>query len=75
MTKLTQPTPRINVIIWQIGTFIFLLSMFINEHYDLLLNIGFKEQAVNIVRVVGVFIYKAFTFYNFNQSKYDKKPY
>lgn len=73
-TKLTNSTPKLNVILWQLGTFLFALSIFINENKHMIAELGLSTVAESRIKVLGIFIYFIFTFYNFNQSAKPKTP-
>lgn len=73
MGKLNEPTPRENTRFWKISTIIFLLSIFINENFALICELGFSEKTESVIKSFGAFIYAAVTFYNFHKSSFDKK--
>ena len=73
MSKLNQPTPRENTFLWKVGSLFYFISVFINEQYSLICELGFNENTEKLIRIVGILVYGLFTFYNFNKSTFDQK--
>lgn len=72
--KLSKATPKRNVLLWQIGTFLYTLSIFINENRGMLSELGISTEAESKIKIAGVVIYFLFTYFNFNQTIKPKIP-
>ncbi|SDX36990.1 hypothetical protein [Flavobacterium degerlachei] len=73
MQPLNQPTPKINTILWKLGSFIYALIILLNQNLSMLHGLGFKETTENWIKVAGAFLYFLFTYFNFNQTQNPKK--
>jgi hypothetical protein len=67
-SKLSQSTPKFNVLLWQIGTFLYTLSIFINDNRGMLSELGISPETESKIKIAGVVIYFLFTYFNFNQT-------
>lgn len=75
MQPLNQPTPKINTVLWKIGSFVYALIILLNQNLNMVSGLGFKETTEGWIKVAGAFIYFLFTYFNFNQTTYNpKKP-
>lgn len=73
-TKLTQPTPKLNVILWYLGTFFYALSVFINENTGTIAELGLTHESESRIKIAGIVMYFLFTYFNFNQIPKPKTP-
>ena len=61
-------TPKLNVIIWLISTIVYICTIIINEHFDLLQNVfQFEIKMQNYIRLIGMIIYISITTFNFSK--------
>ncbi|WP_163398145.1 hypothetical protein [Flavobacterium fluviatile] len=73
-TKLTQATPKLNVILWYLGSFFYALSIFINENRGTISELGLTYETESRIKIAGIILYFLFTYFNFNQIQKPKKP-
>ena len=65
-------TPKLNVIIWLISTIMYICTIIINEHFDLLQNVfQFEIKMQNYIRLIGIIIYISITTFNFSKTNTD----
>lgn len=75
MTKLNEPTPIINTILWKIGSFVYAFIILLNQNLGMLSGLGLKSETESWIKIFGAVAYFLFTYFNFNQSTYSsKKP-
>jgi hypothetical protein len=61
-------TPKLNVIIWLISTIMYICTIIINEHFDLLQNVfQFEIKMQNYIRLIGMVVYISITTFNFSK--------
>lgn len=61
-------TPKLNVIIWLISTIMYICTIIINEHFDLLQNVfQFEIKMQNYIRLIGMVTYISITTFNFSK--------
>ena len=70
--KLSEPTPEFYTILWQIGTFLYALIVFINENTAGITELGLSAEFERYVKIFGLVGYFLFTYFNFNQTKNKK---
>jgi hypothetical protein len=75
MSKLNQPTPVFNTILWKLGSFVYALIILLNQNLGMLSGLGLSELTESWIKIFGAVAYFLFTYFNFNQSTYSpKKP-
>lgn len=75
MSKLNEPTPVINTVMWKLGSFVYALIILLNENIGMLSGLGLADQTESYIKIFGAVAYFLFTYFNFNQSTYSpNKP-
>lgn len=66
--RLTDKTPKKPTLIWLLMTMLYVLSIIINEHFELLEAFQFSNETISIIKIIGVFGYILTTVTNFIQT-------
>lgn len=72
--NLTKPTPKKGTILWLIITVLYVMTVIVNEHFELLEAFNFNTKTVSLIKMFGVFGYVFSTLYNFNQTPKNDAP-
>ena len=67
--NLSNATPKASVIRWLCISILFALSTFLNEHFELIENIGIKPSQLALIKLIGLYLYMLLTSYQFQQQK------
>ena len=72
--NLTKSTPKKGTILWLIITVLYVMTVIVNEHFELLEAFNFNTKTVSLIKMFGVFGYVFSTLYNFNQTPKNDAP-
>lgn len=73
--KLSNETPRTSVIRWLSISLLFAISTFLNEHFELIENIGIKPSYLSLIKLLGLYLYMLITTYQFQKQKNTHENY
>jgi len=68
ISKLTESTPKLNVLLWIITTILYTFSIVINEQFHVIHDIGLSSKTEAIIKTIGMFLYIFLTTINFSQT-------
>ena len=75
LNNLSQPTPKKGTLLWFIMTILYVFTIIVNEHFELLEAFNFNAQTISTIKLLGTIGYILSTLGIFNQTpKNNESP-